>query len=142
MLRDRSSGIRPLERRLARSRERYDQTSYVLPGGGVERGEIPLEAASRESFKELGVYVQIGDLVATVYLKGQDSWHYYYDAKAIGGTFGTGIGTEFCSHDAERGIYKPIWVSRHQLDARDIRQLVLALCVGLSLHPPLTIIEP
>ncbi len=124
-------------------RVRHGHTYYVLPGGGVELDEIPSDAAARESFEELGITVIIGDLLATVWLKRQNSWQYYFDATATGGTFGTGTGPEYRVHDTERGTYKPMWLPCRQLDALDVRprQLALALCAGLSLRPPLQIVE-
>lgn len=61
-------------------RVRRGQTYYVLPDGGVEPGELPQEAAARECLEELGLHVDIGDLVASVYLQGQNAWQYYYHA--------------------------------------------------------------
>ena len=69
-------------------RVREGRTYYLFPGGGVEDGETPEEAARREAVEELGVEVELGPLVheesfgGTIFL--------YYDAWIVGGSFGTG----------------------------------------------------
>ena len=44
-------------------KENYGQHRYGLPGGRVEPGERPEEAAAREALEETGLEVEIGDLV-------------------------------------------------------------------------------
>ena len=64
-------------------RVRDGHTYYLFPGGGVEDGETPEEAARREAVEELGVEVELGPLVhqesfgGTIFL--------YYDAWIVGG---------------------------------------------------------
>lgn len=43
--------------------ERADGKGFDLPGGGVEEGETPQEAAARECFEEASIRVEIGDQV-------------------------------------------------------------------------------
>lgn len=40
---------------------RLDVPVWVLPGGGIERGESPEEAAIREVFEETGVHITLTD---------------------------------------------------------------------------------
>ena len=41
-------------------RDRDGQTDFFFPGGGVEAGETPEEAARREAVEKLGVEVELG----------------------------------------------------------------------------------
>lgn len=52
---------------------------WNLPGGGIDEGETPRAAATREALEELGLRVDIGDLLvtATVARLGQGE-HVYY----------------------------------------------------------------
>src|SRR6266566_6506602 len=86
-------------------RVRDGATYHVLPGGQVEEGESPAEAARREAYEELGVLVKIRGLVAVVHFG--DSTQHYFLAEAIGGEFGTGAGLEMGSPaESERGSYR------------------------------------
>ena len=83
-------------------RVRDGTTYHVLPGGQVEDGESPAEAARREAHEELGLLVKIRGLVAVVHFG--DSTQHYFLAEPIGGEFGTGDGTELASPaESEQG---------------------------------------
>lgn len=43
---------------------------YVFPGGGIEKGETPEEAAEREAFEELGVEVVVNECIAKIEYNG------------------------------------------------------------------------
>jgi 8-oxo-dGTP diphosphatase len=81
---------------------------FTFPGGHVEPGETPEQAAVREAREELGLDVSIKSLLAEIW------WHakpqYYYLVEAVGGKFGTGTGKEIHHPQSEKGSYKPIWV--------------------------------
>ncbi len=82
---------------------------YVFPGGGVEEGESPAEAAVREVYEELGVRIVVQQLVA----RGADqgSTQFYFTAAILGGTFGTGRGLEMVGPLLpEAGTYTPVWM--------------------------------
>lgn len=85
---------------------------FVFPGGGVDEGESPEQAAIREAMEELGIEVAIKQKVAEIHL-GQKSKHIYFLAQQTGGEFGTGVGEEYTDsdpHSPEEGIYTPIWM--------------------------------
>ena len=50
-----------------------EQEPYVPPGGTVEPGETPREAAEREIFEECGVVAKAGPLLG-VYVAKADEW--------------------------------------------------------------------
>ena len=90
---------------------------FVFPGGGVDEGESPEQAAIREALEELGVEVVIKQKVAIVHL-GQKSRQVYFLAEQVGGVFGTGIGEEYTSSDPnspDEGSYVPIWMPIEQI---------------------------
>ena len=106
---------------------------FVFPGGGVDAGESPEEAAIRETLEELGVEVAIRQKVAEVHL-GERSKQIYFLVEQTGGEFGTGAGEEYTDSDPaspEEGIYMPIWMPIAELPAHqniypaDIARLVV-----------------
>ena len=91
-------------------RIRDGRTYYLFPGGGVEPGETPEDAAVREAYEELGVHVVVDRLVADLTYRGRRQL--YYRARIVGGRFGTGNGEEMSSTaDSERGSYTPVWMT-------------------------------
>ena len=90
---------------------------FVFPGGGVDEGELPEQAAVREAMEELGIQVAIQQKVAEVQL-GKKSRQVYFLVEQIGGEFGTGTGEEFTDSDPDhpqQGIYVPIWMPIDEL---------------------------
>jgi len=89
-------------------RHRAGQHYFTFPGGHVEPGETPEQAALRETKEELGLDVTIQRLVAEIW------WHdrpqFYYLVQAIGGDFGTGTGEEMHNPIPEKGLYLPTWI--------------------------------
>src|ERR1035437_9606001 len=90
-------------------RHRAGQHYFTFPGGHVEPGETPEQAAIRETREELGIDVTIQRLAAVIW------WHdrpqYYYLVEATGGDFGTGTGEEMHNPLPEQGTYLPTWVA-------------------------------
>jgi 8-oxo-dGTP diphosphatase len=52
--------------------ENYGRRRWSLPGGAVETGEAPWEAAVREAREEVGVDVRIRCLAAVCFVRGRD----------------------------------------------------------------------
>src|SRR5512145_1855481 len=90
---------------------------FVFPGGGVDEGESPEQAAIREAMEELGIQVAIKQKVAEVRL-GKKSRQFYFLVEQTGGVFGTGTGEEFTDSDPnnpQQGVYIPIWMRIDEL---------------------------
>jgi len=118
-------------------RHRAGLDYFVFPGGGVDEGESPEQAAIREAMEELGIEIVIRQNVAEIQF-GQNSRQIYYLVEQVGGEFGTGNGEEFvASHpdDPETGIYIPLWMPVDELsDHADIYPVDLVRLVLKSLR--------
>jgi 8-oxo-dGTP pyrophosphatase MutT (NUDIX family) len=118
-MRIRSAAIIEIDGKIAlMKRIRNNQEYYVFPGGGMEPGETPEEAAIREIKEELGIDIEIEKLITTVSF---NSLQYYFKGKYIKGEFGTGVGEEFHQADQDRGIYIPELIEKDHLQYLDIR---------------------
>ena len=92
---------------------------YLFPGGQVEPGESVEEAARREALEELGVEVELDQMVAE---RTIDPAQVFFSAKITSGHFGSGLGVELSSpEDSERGSYTPVWLLIASLDSIDVR---------------------
>jgi 8-oxo-dGTP pyrophosphatase MutT (NUDIX family) len=106
-------------------RVRSGKTYYLFPGGGIESGETPEQAAVREAREELGLDVALGPLIADVSHEG--SRQFYFLATVLGGHFGSGDGPEMGSDaESDEGSYRPVRLALHQLHLFDIRPKALA----------------
>lgn len=100
-------------------RHRQGRHYFTFPGGHVEAGETPEQAALREAEEELGLRVAIKRLLAIVWWQGFPQ--YYYLVEASSGIFGTGRGEEVLRPHPEKGSYTPVWMPVEEL----VRQPVL-----------------
>lgn len=96
-------------------REKEGRIYYVFPGGKQEVGETIEQCAKREAFEELGVEVEVHELLTQVAFNGTQ---YYFSAKIIGGEFGTGQGEEYMSTDS--GTYLPVWMAIEALSTNEV----------------------
>jgi 8-oxo-dGTP pyrophosphatase MutT (NUDIX family) len=94
---------------------------FVFPGGGVDEGESPEQAAIREAMEELGIEVAIKQKVAEIQI-GRKSRQVYFLVEHTNGEFGTGAGEEYTDsdpNDPEEGIYFPVWMPIDELLLHD-----------------------
>lgn len=81
---------------------------FTFPGGHVDEGETPEQAAVRETEEELGLQVTPKQLLAKIGWQGK--WQYYYLVEVNSGDFGSGNGEEMLDPLPERGTYRPMWM--------------------------------
>ena len=124
-------------------RHRGGKHYYVFPGGGVDVGETPEQAAIREMEEETGLHVTIRRKLAEIHFGLSEQVYYLVDR--LDGEFGTGTGEEFTDSnpdDPTEGVYVPIWMSLAELSQHeniypvDVAALVAnAVTVGWPAEP-------
>ncbi len=109
--------IDPAGRVLFIRREREGQVWWTLPGGTVEPGEGPAEAAAREVLEESGLEVRLGPLGHRIFRHGR--LQLYYLAEPVRQVHPGGTGPEFAPGVADtRGTYTPEWLTRQEISER------------------------
>ena len=97
---------------------------FVFPGGQMEIGESLRQTVKREAEEELGLFVGIDRLIATIIY--QNIPQYYYLVTEFSGKFGTGQGPEMIgAYPVESGTYQPVWMPVQSLRKYDVRPALL-----------------
>ena len=97
---------------------------YAFPGGGIDEGESPEQAAIREAEEELGIVVRVKLKVAEVLFSG--STQFYFLVEKISGEFGTGTGEEYGEYNPIYGSYLPLWMPFADIPNKNILPRKLA----------------
>lgn len=98
------------EGRILVVRTTYLGNEWMLPGGRIERGERPHEAAPREAREETGIETRVDRLLA-VDVTRRDNSSFIFAASAVGGALDPQLG-----EIAEAG-----WVTRDEIAATSPR---------------------
>lgn len=71
--------------------ERHDIHTFDLPGGGLDCGELPTEAAVRETFEETGLRVRLSQLLGLYHWPNEPNAYlsFYFRGELLGGTIQT-----------------------------------------------------
>ena len=77
---------------------RRDMDVWNLPGGGVESGELPTEAAIRETREETGLDVALDRLVGVYGKTDKDELVFAFAAHATGGHLSTTDEADACAY--------------------------------------------
>jgi 8-oxo-dGTP diphosphatase len=125
-------------------RHRSERHYFSFPGGGIDKGESPREAAIREAEEELGIVVEIKQKVAMVVL--WEKTQHYFLAENFRGEFGTGTGDEYGEYNPKHGTYHPLWmpledVSTNNVLPRELADLVVRFSKEGWPAEPVIIIE-
>lgn len=92
---------------------------YSIPGGGIDRGEKPEQAAIRELKEEMGVVVELGGLVA--HLAAKRFEHYVYTGRVVAGTPALQFDSEEAAHMSELNQYIVHWADVTSLTEENLR---------------------
>ena len=99
-------------------RHRAELHYFTFPGGGVDEGESPEQAAIREAEEELGIQVKLKQKAAEVQFGGR--LQVYFLAEKQSGEFGTGAGEEYGEYDPLHGTYQPLWMPLEDMKSRNV----------------------
>ena len=113
------------------------QEYFVIPGGTIEHGEKPLEAALREMKEEIDLIFSADQLCTAFSLNNQGKEEYYFYAELC--TVETPlIRGEEAQRSSPKNIYQPKWVSlqdiySHNLRPESLKSLLLEFLTQESL---------
>jgi 8-oxo-dGTP diphosphatase len=62
----------------------YGEYTWTTPGGGIEHGESPLEAAQREAYEETGYRVEVEHLIGVYCSPWMDDYVLFFQFRVLG----------------------------------------------------------
>lgn len=93
-------------------RQKAGRVYYIIPGGGIEKGETPEQAAKREIKEETNLDVEIGELASEL-IGGYGYPEYFFLVKNIQGE--AQLGGEELEKNCEENHYAIAWVELDKL---------------------------
>ncbi len=93
---------------------------YAVPGGGVEPGETPKQAAVRELKEETSLNVVLGKKIGELEMDG--NYQYFYITTSWNGTLA--FGGEELEKQSPDNVYRLEWVPIEKLGTIDLREKV------------------
>lgn len=119
---------------------------YSIPGGGIDKGESPEAAATRELYEEMGVRVSLEGLVAHRVSRRHE--HYIFVGTIVSGEPHLMMDSEEAASMSERNQFIVEWVDISTLSKDDLRyysdyyELIKQLAAGQRPEQVLQIIAP
>jgi len=98
-------------------RRKPGEEYYSVPGGGVEPGETPEQAAVRELKEETGLDVTLGDKIGEV--EADANYQYFYVSRTWSGT--PALGGEELEKQSPTNVYDLVWIPIKKLSEIDLR---------------------
>lgn len=98
---------------------------WLLPGGAIEKDESPIEACERECLEELGLKIEIGQLLCLEYYRSSkdkpETMRFVFD----GGAISDASSIELPPDELENYTFTSIKVAVDFVDAETARRLQL-----------------
>ena len=86
---------------------------WVIPGGGAEKNETPIDTAIREINEELSIQLKPADLTHLLEYKSQENEHFFFAEMPF--IAAPAISGEEKERSSKSNVYQPEWVASADL---------------------------